>query len=136
VTILAHMPLLIADEQKLCNAYEDYSYDAKLDMIRVNFTSTPLDTQTSQLAHMHGYVQNKQIISYWTLNPRIYFYLPLRLDYIMLYVEESMEWCVVAVPIRAIVWIMTNNRPITKDAMPWPSIWKDTYINWDVKEAV
>ena len=127
--ILANIPIMLADEQKLCNAYEDYSFDEKNEMIKVNFTSTPLDSQTSQLAQMHGYVKNKPINSHWSLNPKIYFYLPLGLDYIMIHVEENFEWCVVGVPSRANVWIMTNNRPRTKDAFPWPSDCQETYRN-------
>ncbi len=119
--VLAHIPIMAVDEQKLANPYEHYEYDSASDCINVNFTSTPLDTQVSQLAKMHGYVQNKPINSHWFLNPKLYFYLPLRLDYIMIHVEDDYEWTLVGVPSRDNLWIMTRKRPTHKDASPWPS---------------
>jgi hypothetical protein len=122
--VMAYMPIMSLNEHKLGNPYEHYTYDNERDLVKVKFTSTPIDTQISQLAEMHGYIKNSipsPSPSSWELNPKVYFYLPLKLKYIMLYVAEDYSWCLVGVPSRANCWIMTAKRPNNKDCIPWPS---------------
>eukprot|EP00605_Chrysophyceae_sp_TOSAG23-4_P002173 GSChrysophyteH1.ASY1.ANO1.2403.1 assembled CDS len=119
--VLAHMPILSVNEHKLCNPYEHYTYNESHEMIKVNFTSTPLDSQVSQLAQMHAYVKDKTTNTRWSLNPKLLIYLPLRLDYILIHVAEDYSWCLVGVPARDYLWIMTKKRPRVKDPLPWPS---------------
>lgn len=119
--VLANIPLFISGEHLLCNGYEHYQYDKDRKMVKVRFTSTPLGSQESQLALMHGHVKNPPTNTDWSLNPKLLFYLPLNLGYIMLYVAPDMSWCLVGTPSRANMWIMTAKRPTTKDPKPWPA---------------
>jgi len=119
--VLANIPLFFSGEHLLGNGYEHYGYDADRKLVKVRFTSTPLDSQESQLAQMHGHVRNAPTNTQWALNPKLWFYLPLNLGYIMLYVAPDYSWCLVGTPSRANMWIMTAKRPTTKDPKPWPA---------------
>ncbi len=119
--ILASIPIQASGEHLLCNGYEHYNFDEKRNLVQVRFTSTPLDSQESQVALMHGFIKDPNVNTHWTLNPKLLFYLPLNLNYVLLHVEDDMSWCLVGVPSRSYMWIMTAKRPVTKDAEPWPA---------------
>jgi len=119
--VLANIPLFFSGEHLLVNGYEHYTYDTTRKIVKVQFTSTPLDSQVSQVALMHGHVKNAGTNTHWSLNPKVLFYLPLHLNYIMMYVAPDYSWCLVGVPSRANMWIMTAKRPMTKDPKPWPA---------------
>lgn len=61
---------------------------------------------------MRGYVENSYN-TFWKLNPKVLFYIALRLTYLILDVASDGSYVMVGVPDRKFLWIMTRARPMS-----------------------
>lgn len=67
---------------------------------------------------MRATIVNPPVNSYWTLSPKLLgIHWPIGLQYLLLergFAGENLEYCIVGVPKRTNLWIMTRRRPRAK----------------------
>lgn len=69
------------------------------------------DTAVSSAA-MRAAIANAPTNTHWNLNPKLLgMYVPLGLDYLVVHVSEDGAWCLIGVPKRTNLWIMTRAKP-------------------------
>jgi apolipoprotein D and lipocalin family protein len=52
----------------------------------------------------------------WALSPKLgLFYIPIGIPYLILYCEEDYSSCIIGVPDRSYVWIMTRTKGAVED---------------------
>jgi lipocalin len=57
-------------------------------------------------------VKNPPLNTHWAIDPKVLgVYLPLHLSYLVLHVASDNSFCVVGVPDRSYLWVMTRVRP-------------------------
>ncbi len=121
-SVLAAQPIEVVSEHLTSNGLEQYNWDSKRELVEVKFNSSPLDKPVSetQQSRMHGIIKNAPN-SHWSLNIKFGIYLPTALDYVLMHIAEDFSWCLVGLPSRANMWIMTTKRPQNKKPRPMPS---------------
>eukprot|EP01126_Amoeba_proteus_P046806 TRINITY_DN5309_c0_g1_i2.p1 TRINITY_DN5309_c0_g1~~TRINITY_DN5309_c0_g1_i2.p1 ORF type:complete len:344 (+),score=58.57 TRINITY_DN5309_c0_g1_i2:591-1622(+) len=62
---------------------------------------------------MRGLIKNPGINTFWEVDPKVWFYWPLNLSYLILHF--SPHYCVIGVPDRSYLWIMTREKPCYTD---------------------
>jgi len=108
--VLAFIPT--SPEVGSANGVETYVWDDVRKLVRVEFEYIPKGSTTTSTINFHGNIKNAPINSHWGLNPRVYIYVPLGLNYLILDVAEDYSYTVVGVPDRSALWIMTRERPV------------------------
>merc|ERR1711998_27023 len=91
------------------NSIEDYEWDEKREAISVSFKmQTPGSEKTTELLQRAKVVNEAQ--TQWSLSPKVGFYLPLGISYLVLDCAPDYSYTVVGVPDRSYIWIMGREQ--------------------------
>ena len=127
--MLANIPTYF--EVDACNCIEHYTYDNNRQVVRVRFEymhtkdpRRPEQTSKASEVNMRGTVVNQPVNTHWKVDPKVVgVTLPLQMDNLILEVSNidpattdisstsEGAYCIVGVPDRSYVWIMTRARP-------------------------
>jgi len=127
--VLANIPTYF--EVDACNCIEHYTYDNNRQVVRVRFEymhtkdpRRPEQTSKASEVNMRGTVVNQPVNTHWKVDPKVVgVTLPLQMDNLILEVSNidpattdissasEGAYCIVGVPDRSYVWIMTRARP-------------------------
>mmetsp|Transcript_227 Transcript_227/g.274 ORF Transcript_227/g.274 Transcript_227/m.274 type:complete len:551 (-) Transcript_227:227-1879(-) len=133
-------------EVGMMNSIEEYSWNETNQSIDVNFRmqSTP-EAEPTQLLQ-RATITNKETNTRWAISPKIGIYLPLGLPYLLLDVNDDYSACLVGVPNRKNLWIMTREigTPNTQsepqessvDALIKPLLEKAQVLGFDMSKVV
>jgi dehydrogenase/reductase SDR family protein 12 len=115
--VLANIPLSV--EVGAYNGIENYTWNEEKKVVDVLFEYHPKGAKPENpksKSEMRAAIKNSPIDTFWALNPKILgVYLPLGLSYLLLYVAPDDSYCIVGVPDRSALWIMTKLKPTMKD---------------------
>jgi dehydrogenase/reductase SDR family protein 12 len=121
--VLACTPLTVVSEETLYNPVEHYTWSEKMKCVQVSYKFYRMGGKGDmEESRQHGFVNDMAVGTAWKLNPKVFVYLPLQLDYLILHVEEETpcKWTLIAVPSRDFLWVMTVKRCSSKAPFPWP----------------
>jgi len=128
--VLANIPTYF--EVDAGNCIEHYTYDEDRQVVRVRFEymhtkdpSRAVQTSKASEVNMRGKVVNQPVNTHWKVDPKVAgFTLPLQMDNLILEASNidpahltditstnEGAYCIVGVPVRSYVWIMTRARP-------------------------
>eukprot|EP01034_Spumella_vulgaris_P022640 gene22640-28780_t len=108
--VLASIPTPF--EAGASDCVEEYVWSESKQRVNVTFTFTPPDAKSPSQFKQHGTVQNAPVNTFWAVNPKLVgLYLPLGLSYLVLHVASDGAFCLVGVPDRSYLWVMTRSRP-------------------------
>ena len=114
--VLANIPTSL--ELGTYDNYENYELEQETNVIKINFQYNPKNSKDSSNAYMRASIANAPTNTYWTLSPKLIgIHWPLGLQYLLLdrgFAGENLEYCIVGVPKRTYLWIMTRRRPKAK----------------------
>jgi dehydrogenase/reductase SDR family protein 12 len=103
--VIANIPTFF--DKGTINNIEEYSFDEASGVIQVDFSySNPSLTKTSCLQQRASVVN--ELNTQWKLSPKIGFYLPLSIPYLIADCSEDYSSTIIGVPDRAYVWLMTR----------------------------
>lgn len=93
------------------NSLEDYSWNEKEKRIDINF-SFKKNSFEGKLKNItqKAWIFNKETNAHWKVQPL----WPLKLDYIVIALDEKYEWVCVGVPSESYVWIMARDWKMKK----------------------
>jgi dehydrogenase/reductase SDR family protein 12 len=112
--VLGHIPTFA--EVGSSNGAETYTWDEEKQRIRILFQYIAKGAQTTSELQMRGTIKNMPINTHWGIDPRVFgVRIPLGMDYLLLDLAEDGSWCMVGVPDRSYLWIMTRTRPSAFD---------------------
>lgn len=115
--VLANIPLSV--EIGAYNGIESYTWNEEKKVVDISFDYHQKGTKPENpksKSEMRAAIKNSPIDTFWALNPKILgVYLPLGASYLLLYVAPDDSYCIVGVPDRSSLWIMTRLKPTVKD---------------------
>jgi dehydrogenase/reductase SDR family protein 12 len=115
--VMANIPLSL--EVGAFNSVENYAWNEEKKVVDVLFEYHPKGGKPENpksFSQMRAAVKNSPTDTFWSLNPKVLgVYLPLGLSYLLLYVAPDDSFCIVGVPDRSALWIMTKLKPSVKD---------------------
>ena len=91
------------------NGVESYTWNDKEKRIDINFTykKDSFDGEVKSIPQK-AWIYNKETNAHWKVQP----FWPLKLDYLVIDLDENYEWVVVGVPNQNYVWIMARDWKI------------------------
>ncbi len=94
------------------NSLEDYSWNEKEKRIDINFTfrKDSFDGRLKKIPQK-AWIFNKETNAHWKVQPL----WPLKLDYIVIALDDNYEWVCVGVPNQNYLWIMTRDWNVSED---------------------
>lgn len=111
--VLGHIPTFA--EVGSTNGIENYTWDAANNRVKVRFQYLPAGsnkTTSFSEMRMQGHMKNTPLNTHWGIDPHVLgVRIPLGMDYLVLHLSEDQSWCVVGVPDRSYLWIMTRTKP-------------------------
>ena len=114
--VLANIPTPL--EVGTTDNYENYELEQESNVIKIRFQYNAKNSKEPSNFHMRASIANPPVNSYWTLSPKLLgIHWPLGLQYLLLergFAGDDLEYCVVGVPKRTNLWIMTRRRPRAK----------------------
>lgn len=117
--VLANIPTSL--EVGTTDNYENYELEQNTNVVKIRFQYNPKDSKEPSNAYMRATIENVPINTYWTLSPKLLgIHWPIGLQYLLLdrgFAGENLEYCIVGVPKRTYLWIMTRRRPKSKASM-------------------
>lgn len=112
--VLGHIPTYA--EVGTGNGIENYEWDEVNQRVRIKFQYLPKGATALSEMHMRGTINNAPINTHWAIDPKVFgVRIPLGMDYLLLDVAEDDSWCMVGVPDRSYLWIMTRAKPTATD---------------------
>jgi apolipoprotein D and lipocalin family protein len=101
-------------EKDAFNATETYTWSAKDERINIEFSFNKgsLSGDLKSIPQK-GWIYNSKSNTHWKVSP----FWPLKLDYLVLYVDEKYDWTAVGVPNQKYLWIMSRAKHPTKEAL-------------------
>lgn len=106
--VLANIPTYF--DKGTINNTEDYVWDDKKKTIEVAFSYQKSKTAKTDVVQQRCTVANDSKTE-WALSPKIgLFYIPLGIPYLILDCAEDYSTCIVGVPDRSYIWIMTRTK--------------------------
>ena len=105
-------------EREATDCVEDYTYNKETKNIEVEFSyrakgSAP-EAEPSKLLQRAN-VKNPGVNTRWGINPKLGFFIPLNLDYLVADCSEDYSECIIGVPSRANVWIMARTPAMAEE---------------------
>lgn len=99
-------------ERNAFNAKETYTWNEKDQRIDIDFSFNKgsLNGEEKSIPQK-GWIYNKETNSHWKVSP----FWPLKLDYLVLYVDKEYELTAVGVPNQNYLWIMSRDRHPPKE---------------------
>ena len=107
--VIANIPTII--EKGAFNAIENYKWNEEKKRIDVKFTfnADSFDGERKEYPQK-AFIHNKDTNAEW----RIQFFWPLKFAYLILHVDEAYSYCVIGVPDRDHVWIMSREKTMNE----------------------
>ncbi|KAJ1396900.1 hypothetical protein B484DRAFT_262713 [Ochromonadaceae sp. CCMP2298] len=98
------------------NCVENYSLDKGEKAVQICFQyafPSSKDSKGLPLSPREMRMRGNLLTStHWTIDPKVWgFTLPIGLNYLLLHVDEAEGYCMVGVPDRSYLWIMTRDTP-------------------------
>lgn len=114
--VLANIPTSF--EIGTTDNYENYELEQETNVIKIRFQYNAKGSNEASNIQMRATIVNPPVNSYWTLSPKLLgIHWPIGLQYLLLergFAGENLEFCIVGVPKRTNLWIMTRRRPRAK----------------------
>ena len=94
-------------EEGAFNPLENYKYNKEKQIIEVTFTfnKNALDGKLKTYTQK-GYIINKESNAYWKVSP----FWPIKLDYLVIGLDEEYSWTAIGVPSQRYLWIMSRQK--------------------------
>lgn len=89
------------------NNVEEYEYDAERGVIHVSFTYYDAKLTKAKRLQQRARVANAANTQ-WKLSPKLGFYLPVSIPYLIADCDADYSSCIIGVPDRSYIWIMTR----------------------------
>lgn len=97
------------------NGIETYTYDETKGVIDVAFEMAGVGGKSPSTIKQRATVTNAPLSSQWAICPQVAgIYLPLNLTYLIIDVAEDYSTCMIGVPDRSYLWVMTRQKPQKK----------------------
>jgi len=115
------------------NGTEEYEYDEETKYITVTFTCANKEDKTTTSTLLQRALVANDAGTQWDLYPKFGVFLPLSIAYLIIDCAEDYSWCIVGVPNRAYVWLMT--RTYTPDKSLVEEMVKKTQVlGYDISQ--
>ena len=112
--MLADIPMYLT--RGSVNNIEDYVYDSSSNTVRVSFyySSVKEDGTLSEQSEVKqiGTITNEYNTE-WSLSVKFFVYFPVGVKYLILDFDEDLNTCIVGVPDRSMIWIMSRFNGVT-----------------------
>jgi len=130
--IYANIPTFF--DKGTVNNTEEYVWDEAQQLIQISFKYSDAElTKTSELVQRASVVNSTR--TQWALSPKVGFFLPVSIAYLVVDCAEDYSSCIIGVPDRSYVWIMTrqaNPAAAVSDALSK----KVQLLGYDVSKLV
>lgn len=100
-------------EQDKMNSIEDYEWDEAKERINVVFRMQSTAESKPTVLLQRATIANKATNTKWHLNPKFGVFLPLALDYLIVDCADDYSTCIIGVPDRKYLWIMSRSFAIS-----------------------
>jgi len=114
--VLANIPTSL--EIGTTDNYENYELEQETNVVKIRFQYNAKGSNEASNIQMRASIANPPVNSYWTLSPKLLgIHWPIGLQYLLLergFAGDNLEYCIVGVPKRTNLWIMTRRRPRAK----------------------
>jgi lipocalin len=112
--VLADIPMFLTRDS--VNNIEDYIYDSSSNTVRVSFYYSSLKddgtiSEPSEVKQI-GTITNDYNTE-WSLSVKFFVYFPVGVKYLILDFDEELNTCIVGVPDRSMIWIMSRFNGVT-----------------------
>jgi dehydrogenase/reductase SDR family protein 12 len=106
--VLANIPTVF--DKGTINNTEDYTWNKEKQCIEVNFSYQKSRMSKTEVVKQRCTIANASKTE-WSLSPKVgIFYIPVGLPYLILDCTEDYSQCIVGVPDRSYLWIMTRTK--------------------------
>jgi apolipoprotein D and lipocalin family protein len=106
--VVANIPTVF--DKGTINNTEDYVWNEKKQCVDVEFRYQKSQTDKTEVVKQRCTIANA-FKTEWSLSPKLgVFYLPLGIPYLILECTEDYSQCIVGVPDRSYLWIMTRTQ--------------------------
>ena len=101
-------------EEGAYNPLENYKFNKEKEIIEVTFTfnKDSLDGDLKTYTQK-GFIINKDTNAYWKVSP----FWPLKLDYLVIGLDEEYKWTAIGVPSQRYLWIMSRDKNMSKSQL-------------------
>jgi lipocalin len=117
--VIANIPTSL--EIGTTDNYENYELEEETNVVKIRFQYNAKGSKEPSNVHMRASIANPPVNSYWTLSPKLLgIHWPIGLQYLLLergFAGDNLEYCIVGVPKRTNLWIMTRRRPRAKSSL-------------------
>lgn len=108
--VAADIPIFLT--KGTVNNVEEYRWDEARKLVLVSFKYSTLDSSGHVLPPkevlQHGSIVN-EFNSEWSLAVKFLIYWPIGINYLIIALEEDYSACIVGIPDRSMIWIMTRS---------------------------
>ncbi len=99
-------------EKGAYNSLERYIWNEKKNRIDIHFSFNKDSFDgPEKVIKQKAWIHNQDSKAHWKVQPL----WPLKLDYLVLALDEDYQWTIVGVPNQSYVWIMTRDKSVSKE---------------------